>query len=98
MSANLFALNNLIAANLVTYTREEPHYNTVYTATPGNVLFAVDDEGFIKLDRIVNDGNWVIAYDTEGFDFVLDSEEPTVGAMDANGFNILYGDMTLNVA
>lgn len=92
MSANLFALNNLIAANLVTYTRTPaPVIATVYTATPDNVLYIFDDAGSFVVDRIVSEGDYLVAYDDNDFEYVLSNKKVDLGAEAATSYFNPYG-------
>lgn len=92
MSANLFALNNLIAANLVTYTRTPaPVIATVYTATPDNVLYIIDNVGIFVVDRIVSEGDYLIAYDDNDFEHVLSNNKVELGAEAAASYFNPYG-------
>ena len=50
MAKSLFALNNLIAEDLVEFHRYAG--SVVYRATPGNVMFLEFDDSFDKLDSI----------------------------------------------
>ena len=92
MSANLFALNNLIAQNLVTFVRKAPDYNTVYTATDGNILYINDDFGDLDVVRIVLEGSHLVAYDNNGFEYTLDDEHKVqLGASAVEQFFNPYG-------
>ena len=92
MSANLFALNNLIAANRVSFARKAPNYHTVYTATPNNVLYIFDDVGGFEVERIVLEGPHLVAYDDSGFEYALvDEHKVTLGAEHVEQFFNPYG-------
>jgi hypothetical protein len=87
MSANLFALNNLIARDLVKFNRTPaPVLTTNYTSTPGNILYIQDSTDVIAVKLIQHYNDDLIVTDYDNNRYKIDESETILGAMDAGDY------------